>query len=235
MPQSTLLRRIHEKQSAERPERLSAERLFGFLLDDDDATAGVRDLRRGDEAREPGADDDDVGVSHPTSRGRIRYVNITLSSSSGIAPAARYIRFAGSFVGLVRTHASWQPIASPCATSVGDDPSANALVVVRRCDGDFVDPELGRLVGVHVVNAGCHADDEVAVERDGEVVARVGEELRAPARVDWIVEDVVGDVRRARELRVGPRSADGDQLSFRANDAGYCCHPSAAEDSPLTR
>jgi hypothetical protein len=37
--------------------------------------------------------------------------------------------------------------------------SADALTLVRGCDGDLVDPQLRRLVGVHVVDGGCHADD----------------------------------------------------------------------------
>ena len=75
-----------------------------------------------------------------------------------------------------------------------DEPSAYPQVVVRRGDGDLIDPELGRLVRMDVVNTGRHADDEIAVERNGEVMACVREELRAPSGVDRVVEDVVGDV-----------------------------------------
>ena len=42
-------------------ERLAAQRRLGFLVDEDDAPAGVGQLGRGDEAGEPRADDDRVG------------------------------------------------------------------------------------------------------------------------------------------------------------------------------
>jgi hypothetical protein len=35
-----------------------------------------------------------------------------------------------------------------------------------------------------------HADDALRVDRDREVVASVGGKLRAPAIVDWTIEDV---------------------------------------------
>ena len=60
--QAPLLGRIDEEQATERPECLSAEALLSLLLDDDDALAGFRDLRRGDEAGKPGADHDHVGI-----------------------------------------------------------------------------------------------------------------------------------------------------------------------------
>ena len=47
-----LFGRIDQKQSAERPEGLAAEALLAFLVDHDDALAGVGDFGRGDEARE---------------------------------------------------------------------------------------------------------------------------------------------------------------------------------------
>ena len=55
-----LLRRIDQKQPAERPERLAAKILFALLIDHHDAPAGCRELGRGDKAGEPGADHDDV-------------------------------------------------------------------------------------------------------------------------------------------------------------------------------
>ena len=53
---------IDQKQSAERPEGLAAEALFAFLVDHDDALAGVGDFGRGDEAREAPADHDYVRI-----------------------------------------------------------------------------------------------------------------------------------------------------------------------------
>jgi hypothetical protein len=57
-----LLWAVHEEESAERPERLAAERCFRLLFENDDAPAGVSCLRRGDETREARAHDDDIRV-----------------------------------------------------------------------------------------------------------------------------------------------------------------------------
>ena len=53
---------VDQEQSAERPERLAAEALFAFLVDHDDAFAGVGDFGRGDQARQPAADHDYVRI-----------------------------------------------------------------------------------------------------------------------------------------------------------------------------
>ena len=57
-----LFRAVDQEQSAERPEGLAAEALFAFLVDHDDAFAGVGDFGRRDEARKPAADHDDVRI-----------------------------------------------------------------------------------------------------------------------------------------------------------------------------
>jgi hypothetical protein len=75
-----------------------------------------------------------------------------------------------------------------------DQAPSDSLIVVRRRDANFIDEELWWLVGIYVVNPGRHADNEVVIERDHEVMSRIGEELRAPPRVDRVVEDVAGDV-----------------------------------------
>ena len=59
---AALLGRVDEEQSAERPERLPAERGLGFLIEDDDPPARVRKLGRRHETREPRADHDGVCV-----------------------------------------------------------------------------------------------------------------------------------------------------------------------------
>ena len=59
--QPALLGAVDEEQPAEGPERLAAQRRLGFLVDEDDAPAGVGQLGGGDEAGEAGADDDRVG------------------------------------------------------------------------------------------------------------------------------------------------------------------------------
>ena len=102
------------------------------------------------------------------------------------------------FCGLVVGAGQDPRFVAPDGFSMGDERRdelpAYPQVVVPRRDGNLVDPELGCLVGVHVVHAGRHADDEIAVERDGEMMARVREELRTPSGVDRVIKDVLGDV-----------------------------------------
>ncbi len=62
MPQAALLGRIHQKQSAERPERLSAQILLAFLIEKDDALARVGDFGCRDKPGKASAYDDDVGI-----------------------------------------------------------------------------------------------------------------------------------------------------------------------------
>lgn len=58
----TLFGRVDQEQAAERPERLAAEALLAFLLDDDDALAGVGKFRRCNQAGKSGTDNDYVGL-----------------------------------------------------------------------------------------------------------------------------------------------------------------------------
>ncbi len=57
-----LFGRVDQKQSAERPEGLAAKALFAFLVDDDDALAGVGDFGCRDQPRQSAADHDYVCV-----------------------------------------------------------------------------------------------------------------------------------------------------------------------------
>ena len=60
-----LLGRVHQEESAERPKGLSAKALFAFLVDDDDALAGVCDFGCRDQSRQSAADHDYVcDLSH---------------------------------------------------------------------------------------------------------------------------------------------------------------------------
>jgi hypothetical protein len=61
-PQPALLGAVDEEQPAERPERLAAEVVAALLVDDGDAVARPAELVGGDQARQPGADDDDARV-----------------------------------------------------------------------------------------------------------------------------------------------------------------------------
>ena len=60
--QSPLLGTVDQEQSAERPESLAAKALFGLLVEQNDAFAGVGDFASGGEARESRANDDHIGV-----------------------------------------------------------------------------------------------------------------------------------------------------------------------------
>ena len=57
-----MLGRVDQKQTAERPERLAAEILIGFLIEQDDAFSGIGQLGRCDETRKPATDDNYVRV-----------------------------------------------------------------------------------------------------------------------------------------------------------------------------
>ena len=60
--QAALLGRVDEKQSAQRPESLAAQRLLGLLIENDDFSAGVDQLGRRDQPGKSGSDNDRVGV-----------------------------------------------------------------------------------------------------------------------------------------------------------------------------
>ncbi|CAM4354334.1 hypothetical protein DEMA109039_15520 [Deinococcus marmoris] len=60
--QAALLWRINEKKSSERPERLTAQILLAFLVQQQHALSGVGGLGGGHQSGQPRADHDDVGV-----------------------------------------------------------------------------------------------------------------------------------------------------------------------------
>src|SRR5687767_5747130 len=64
---------------------------------------------------------------------------------------------------------------------------------MRRCDADFIDPQLRRFVGMDVMHAGGEADNDAVVDRHREVMTLVVDELTSKRRLDRIVEDVVGN------------------------------------------
>ena len=68
---------------------------------------------------------------------------------------------------------------------------------------------------MHGVDAGRHSDDKVAIQRDNEVVTRIGEELVAQLRLDREIEHVRRDVVEHVRL-VRAEQANGDRhLSLR--------------------
>lgn len=64
---SPLLRRVHEKQSAKRPEGLATEALLRFLVEKDYMLSTLGKLGCRDESGEPGADDNYVCFAAPLS------------------------------------------------------------------------------------------------------------------------------------------------------------------------
>ena len=71
-PPAALLRRVHEEQPAERPERLAAERRLGLLVEQQHAAAGVGQLGGGGQPGQAGADDDHIGFRTAHGAGKIR-------------------------------------------------------------------------------------------------------------------------------------------------------------------
>ena len=67
-----LLGRIDEEEPAERPERLTAERLLRLLVDEDDPLAGLGQLGGGDQPGKAGADNDHIRVVSHASPSPIR-------------------------------------------------------------------------------------------------------------------------------------------------------------------
>ena len=80
---------------------------------------------------------------------------------------------------------------------------------MARRDADFVDEQLRRLVGMHIVHRRRHPDHVIGVDRDSEVVPRVTKELGGERGIDLVIEDAGGDARQ--QLRVvGRQHADFD-------------------------
>src|ERR1051325_7505005 len=61
---------------------------------------------------------------------------------------------------------------------------------MRRSDADLVDPQLARLVGMHVMHRRRHPDDDAVVQRNNQMMARVSEEFLGEPLVDRTVEDI---------------------------------------------
>ena len=96
------------------------------------------------------------------------------------------------FAGSVATQAVRQPKSRPREQGV-EQSAADAVIAVFGSHPDLVDPELGRLVGVDVMDRGRHAHHQSLVgdDGDGQVMPRVGEELGRPTGIDGVVEYAV--------------------------------------------
>ncbi len=62
MPSRRCSGEVHQEQAAERPEGLAAEALLAFLVEQDDALAGVGDLGGRHQPRQTAADHDHVSI-----------------------------------------------------------------------------------------------------------------------------------------------------------------------------
>jgi hypothetical protein len=72
---------------------------------------------------------------------------------------------------------------------------------------DFVDPQLGGFVWVHVVHARGKANDATTVEGDGQVMARIAQDFCCQVGIDSVVEHA----RRHRfQKRLIARSENSD-------------------------
>ena len=72
-PQPTLLTRVDQKDAVQRPVRLPAQRLLGFLIEHDHAASGLGSLTRGGQTGQPSADHDNVGLQRIVHRRRITH------------------------------------------------------------------------------------------------------------------------------------------------------------------
>jgi hypothetical protein len=65
---------------------------------------------------------------------------------------------------------------------------------VRGRETDFVDPQLGWLVGMDIVDPGGKAHHQTVVDGDSDVMAGIGEEFCDSIGIDSVVEDFRGDI-----------------------------------------
>jgi hypothetical protein len=87
---------------------------------------------------------------------------------------------------------------------------------VSGSNTDFVDPKLGLLIGMNVVNTGRHADNQISIDRDHQMVAGVGEKFLEGARDYWVIEHAVGDPRK--QIPVAP----AHDCDFDGQDSSFC-------------
>ncbi len=80
-------------------------------------------------------------------------------------------------------------------------PPAKACAAIGCRDTDLVDPHLGSLVRVHIMNARGHADDLSSSNRYRQMVPRVLDELVAPTWFDRVIEDSRGNLVEERGIR----------------------------------
>ena len=86
---------------------------------------------------------------------------------------------------------------------------------MRRRHAHLIDPELGWLVGMYVVNRGREADDLVVTQRHDEVMPRIIEEFGGPRRVDSAIEDIRRDMIQQRLIaRLQQANLDGHHSTF---------------------
>ena len=93
MPMRRCSGEVDQKDAAERPERLAAERLFWLLIDNDDLFLCVDQFRRGNEPGKSGTDDNYVRVKghRPASPGGISLPLGNLPTHFGVITAVAQV------------------------------------------------------------------------------------------------------------------------------------------------
>lgn len=91
---------------------------------------------------------------------------------------------------------------------------------MRLGHANFIHPQLGRLVGVKVVNTGCHSNDHSAVDGNGKVVPWICQELGRPFSIHRTVKDIGGDGIEHRQV-IGPEYSDRNVHSCELTHAAY--------------
>ena len=61
-------------------------------------------------------------------------------------------------------------------------------------DGDFIDPKLGGLVGVNVMDRGSHSYDRSIVDGDGQVMAWIAKKFHGQFGIHSVIEHAGRDV-----------------------------------------
>src|SRR5580658_9149187 len=67
---------------------------------------------------------------------------------------------------------------------------------MRRREPDFVNPQLGRLIGMDMVDGGSETDDQAVVNGDSDMMSRILQKYPGEFFVDWFVEHFCGDVSK---------------------------------------
>ena len=91
---------------------------------------------------------------------------------------------------------------------------ANPATLMTRGHTDLVDPQLGRFIRMHVVHTGGKSDHLSLIDRHGQMMAGIAEELGEKARIDGMIEHIRRDVGKRRLI------AGIENLEFEGHEVG---------------